>query len=114
MAIERILVLDVFDDDLKTLTKKHRRLAPLWDAVDAITRDDRDLLATKYRDHRLTGPWSGYRELHVAADWLLIYRIEADELILVLTRTGTHDTLYSKRTGTNRIRAYDQAEGRLI
>ena len=45
------------------------------------------------RDHALTGNWNGYRELHIEADWLLIYRIEEDELELVLTRTGSHDDI---------------------
>lgn len=46
------------------------------------------------RDHALTGSWSGYRECHIRPDWLLIYRIENDELILTLTRTGSHSDLF--------------------
>nr|WP_245819179.1 type II toxin-antitoxin system YafQ family toxin [Bifidobacterium tissieri] len=69
------------------------------------------MLSTKYRDHQLTGPWRGYRELHITGDWLLIYRIESDELLLVLTRTGSHDTLYSGRTAARQIRAYGQRTG---
>nr|WP_240540778.1 type II toxin-antitoxin system mRNA interferase toxin, RelE/StbE family [Bifidobacterium vespertilionis] len=38
--------------------------------------------------------WKGYREIHIEGDWLLIYRIERNELQLVLTRTGSHDQLY--------------------
>ena len=42
----------------------------------------------------LVNNWKGYREIHIEADWLLIYRIERNELQLVLTRTGSHDQLY--------------------
>jgi mRNA interferase YafQ len=47
-------------------------------------------LPEKNKDHALTGDWLGYRECHVAPDWLLIYKIEKDILVLTLTRTGTH------------------------
>lgn len=48
------------------------------------------------RDHPLKGDWAGYRECHITPDWLLIYKIEDDLLILTLTRTGTHSDLFKK------------------
>ena len=51
-------------------------------------------LPLKYKDHALSGVYSGYRECHIQPDWLLIYRIKADVLLLVLTRTGTHSDLF--------------------
>ncbi|MGX7182025.1 type II toxin-antitoxin system YafQ family toxin [Enterococcus pallens] len=42
---------------------------------------------------RLKGNWKGFRECHVEADWLLIYRIHNDVCELVLVRTGNHDNL---------------------
>ena len=48
------------------------------------------------RDHELTGNWVGHRECHIQPDWLLIYRIEDDVLVLTLARTGTHSDLFSK------------------
>lgn len=45
-------------------------------------------LPARYRDHPLRGIWKGYREAHLEFDWLVIYRIQGDELHLV--RTGTH------------------------
>ena len=50
----------------------------------------------KYKDHSLIGNWDGFRECHIAPDWLLIYRINDDELELCLTRTGTHSDLFDK------------------
>ena len=49
-------------------------------------------LAARYRDHPLRGIWKGYREAHVEPDWILIYRIEGDELRLI--RTGSHADLF--------------------
>ena len=46
-------------------------------------------LDERYQDHALTGKYSGYRELHIEPDWLLIYRVYGDILMLSLTRTGT-------------------------
>jgi mRNA interferase YafQ len=48
----------------------------------------------KYRDHALTGNYIGERELHIEPDWLLIYHFEEDRLILVLTNTGSHASLF--------------------
>lgn len=53
-------------------------------------------LDRKYRDHELSGEWRGYRELHVKPDWMLIYRIEQDILLLSLARSGTHAQLFGK------------------
>ena len=49
-----------------------------------------ELLPAKYNDHALKGNCKGFRECHIAPDWLLVYRYEHDVLILVLQRTGTH------------------------
>lgn len=53
-------------------------------------------LSDKYRDHALSGNWAKHRECHVLPDWLLIYRVENDVLILTLSRTGTHNDLFGK------------------
>ena len=50
-------------------------------------------LSVNNRDHALAGDWLGYRECHITGDWLLIYRIYDDVLVLTLTRTGTHSDL---------------------
>ena len=51
-------------------------------------------LAQKYKDHALIGNYKGYRECHVTPDWLLIYRVDNNELILTLTHTGSHSDLF--------------------
>jgi len=55
--------------------------------------EERQLPPT-YRDHPLKGDWSGYRDAHIEPDWLLIYRVQGDEL--QLARTGTHADLFDE------------------
>lgn len=53
-------------------------------------------LPEKNRDHTLSGNWAGHRECHVLPDWLLVYRIDDDVLVLTLSRTGSHSVLFGK------------------
>ena len=64
----------------------------LKDVVDRLSEGKQ--LDDKYRDHSLTGEYSGYRECHLQPDWLLVYKIVNDTLTLVLARTGTHSDLF--------------------
>ncbi len=52
-------------------------------------------LEDKYRDHALAGEFIGLRECHIEPDWLLIYTIENNSLILTLSRTGSHSDLFN-------------------
>jgi mRNA interferase YafQ len=49
-------------------------------------------LPLRYRDHSLGGDWKSYRDCHIEPDWLLIYKIDNDDLLLA--RTGTHSDLF--------------------
>lgn len=53
-----------------------------------------ETLPKRYKDHPLKGDYIGCRECHITPDWLLIYEISQGELILYLTRTGTHSDLF--------------------
>ena len=57
---------------------------------------DGETLPRENRDHELSGNFKGYRECHVQSDWLLIYKIKDDILVLSLERTGTHSDLFKK------------------
>ena len=46
------------------------------------------------KDHILKGKYVEYRECHIELDWLLIYKVDNEQLILMLTRTGTHNDLF--------------------
>ena len=53
-------------------------------------------LPERYRDHALINSrqYKDVRECHIQPDWLLIYRIVRDRLILKLIRTGSHSDLF--------------------
>ena len=81
-----------FRKDLRRMAKRGVNME-LLDEVVLLLRE-RKPLPEKYEDHPLTGNWSGYRDCHIQPDWLLIYRVEENVLILSLTRTGTHSDLF--------------------
>lgn len=83
-----------FKKDLKLAIKRKLDTTELETVVDLLSNGQ--MLPEKYQDHPLTGNWKGHRECHVQPDWLLIYKIKDDILILTLTRTGTHSDLYKK------------------
>lgn len=54
-----------------------------------------EALPDHYRDHKLSGNWVNHHECHIQPDWLLIYHVKDDTLVLSLTRTGSHSDLFS-------------------
>lgn len=87
----RVVETARFGRDVKRLKKKRFNLERLYEAVKCVASRDGDRLRTKYKDHALKGALSGYRELHIDGDWLLVYAIKEDEMVLLLVRTGSHD-----------------------
>lgn len=83
-----------FKKDYKLAMKRGLKIKLLEDIVAALAMGFP--LPDKNKDHALTGSWIGHRECHILPDWLLIYRIENDTLVLTLTRTGTHSDLFSR------------------
>lgn len=53
-------------------------------------------LPVQYKDHSLTGNLQDFRECHIEPDWLLLYQIYEDTLILSATATGSHADLFGK------------------
>ena len=68
------------------------------DLLDDIIRKlaNNEQLPEKNKDHALAENWVGHRECHILPDWLLVYRIENDLLVLTLSRTETHSDLFEK------------------
>jgi len=81
-----------FKSDLKRLVKRGAS-PPLIDAVLDYLETGQPL-PEKYKNHRLSGTYSGFWECHIKSDWLLIYRIDENEKIAYLSRTGTHADLF--------------------
>ena len=83
-----------FKKDDKRAIKRGLKIELLEKFVELLAMGDR--LPEKNCDHELAGNWSGHRECHIQPDWLLVYRIEDDVLVLTLARTGTHSDLFDK------------------
>ncbi len=86
-----LIVSGSFKKDYKKLIKRKYNMDLLEAVVDKLL--NAEILPSKNRDHALSGNWAGYRECHIEPDWLLVYRINEDKLILALTRTGSHSDL---------------------
>lgn len=83
-----------FKKDLKLAKKQNKNLDKLFKVIDILANGE--TLDAKYKDHNLTGNYSGARECHVEPDWLLIYEIHGDVLVLMLYRLGSHSELFKK------------------
>ena len=88
----KIKFLNSFKKDYKRIVKRGYDIALLENVIRMLA--DGETLPAKYRDHALVGDFAGCRECHIAPDWLLIYEVRESELILVLSRTGTHSDLF--------------------
>ena len=87
-----VLPSNTFRKELKTMIKRGYDIALLDEIVTKLANGEE--LPERNRDHALTGNYKGCRECHIKPDWLLIYQIADEELILYLTRTGTHSDLF--------------------
>lgn len=83
-----------FKKDYKRMKKQGKSVELLLDVVEILAGEG--ALDPKYQDHALAGGYIGHRECHVQPDWLLIYKIDGGQLLLTLTRTGTHSELFRK------------------
>ncbi|MBR3569461.1 MAG: type II toxin-antitoxin system YafQ family toxin [Oscillibacter sp.] len=81
-----------FKRDYKRLVKQGRDMSLLKSVVEALQKQAP--LGAKYLDHPLVSNWKGFRECHVASDWILVYRVSSKELTLTLSRTGSHSEVF--------------------
>ena len=88
----KVVLSNQFKRDLKLSQKRGYNLDLLNEIVDKLA--NQESLDEKYKDHALTGKYRGFRECHIEPDWLLVYRINEDEIFLYLSRIGTHSDLF--------------------
>lgn len=81
-----------FKKDLKLAKRQGKNLDKLYTVIDKLANDK--TLEQKYKDHNLSGNYKNCRECHIEPDWLLIYEIIDDVLILMLQRLGSHSELF--------------------
>ena len=83
---------NAFKRDYKRIKKRGYDTRLLATVIEKLAA--REELPAKYKDHALSGDYAGCRECHIAPDWLLVYEVIENELVLYLTRTGTHSDLF--------------------
>ena len=81
-----------FKRDYKRIKRRGYDLCLIEEVIDLLIQQNP--LPERYKDHGLIGDYAGCRECHITPDWLLVYQISQDKLILILTRTGTHSDLF--------------------
>ena len=81
-----------FKKDYKRIVKRGYDMRLLEKVIELLATQKP--LPEKNRDHQLSGDYAGCRECHITPDWLLIYEVADEELILYLTRTGSHSDLF--------------------
>ena len=78
--------------DVKRMEKRGKNISKLTSVLSVLASGNS--LPINHRDHQLSGYMSDFRECHIEPDWLLVYRIEKDVLILTAIETGTHADLF--------------------
>ena len=87
----KLYLTNSFKRDYKKIVKRGYDIKLMETVVDILLTGE--ALPEKNKDHALSGNWKGYRECHILPDWLLVYEIIEDRLILSLTATGSHSDL---------------------
>ena len=88
----KIVYTTQFKKDYRLAIKRHENIEELFNVIEILQR--REKLPPEKKDHSLSGNYKGYRECHIRADFLLIYKVNAEVLELILFRTGSHSDLF--------------------
>ena len=88
----RLLTTNHFDKDLKRAAKRGKDLTKIRSIMLSLAAGEG--LEDKYKDHALIGNYSKRRECHIEPDWLLIYKLDAGEMVIIFERTGSHSDLF--------------------
>ena len=81
-----------FKKELKIAKKQNKDLNKLYNVIEKLANGE--TLDIKYRDHELTGKYKGTHECHIEPDWLLVYEIKDEILVLILYRINSHLELF--------------------
>jgi mRNA interferase YafQ len=79
-----------FRRDVKLAQRRGKDMSKLRQLILLLVDDS--TLPPRYKDHPLSGEWEHHRDCHIEPDWLLVYKIDGDDLYLV--RTGSHADLF--------------------
>ena len=90
----KIVYTNRMKKDAKLMQKRGKDLNKLIKVLALLAEGNP--LPAKYKDHQLSGNLSDFRECHIEPDWLLMYQIYDDILIISATATGSHADLLGK------------------
>lgn len=79
-----------FKKDVKLCQKRLKNMEKLKKAMTMLIQQEP--LPPQYKDHPLKSNWSHHRDCHIEPDWLLIYKIDGDDIYFV--RTGSHSDIF--------------------
>lgn len=82
----------MFKKNFKRIKKRGYDISRLEKIIELLANEVP--LPEQSKDHNLSGNYNGFRECHIAPDWLLVYQVNNNELVLVLSRTGSHSDLF--------------------
>ena len=88
----RLRMTSQFKKDIKLMKKRGREIWKLENILNRLA--DGETLPPDYQDHALSGRYAGFRECHIQSDWLLVYYLDNDLLVLVCSRTGSHSDFF--------------------
>jgi mRNA interferase YafQ len=88
--VRNVISVAQFRRDVKLAQRRGNDMSKLREAILLLAAGSP--VSARHRDHPLGGDWAHHRECHIEPDWLLIYKVDGDDLYLV--RTGTHSDLF--------------------
>jgi len=80
-----------FKHDAKRMERRGKEMSKLRKVIQLPIEGNP--LPSEFKDHLLSGDWKHFRDCHIEPDWVLIYKVDGDELYLV--QTGTHADLFN-------------------
>lgn len=90
----KIVYTNRMKKDAKLMQKRGKDMRKLVNTLSLLASGNP--MPAQYKDHSLTGNLHDFRECHVEPDWLLIYQIYEDLLVISATATGSHADLFGK------------------
>ena len=87
-----IVITNSCKKDIQRARKQGKNIDLLFQIIDRLSEGE--VLEPKFKDHKLSGEYYGKRECHIEPDFLLIYQIIDEEIVLYVVRVGTHSELF--------------------
>lgn len=94
-SIYEIKTTSRFNKELKKAVKQNKDIDKLIEIVEKLANNQE--LDKKYKNHKLINDknFKDCNECHIEPNWLLIYKIQNNELILLLFAIGSHNDLFN-------------------